>query len=481
VFFVAPLWLCVVVPILIAPMPLGAALVIRQRRAPAILAACMAIIGLAMAVGLGGGLFAGIGAAFVLVTHRAGLSIADLVGASNSDRSWTRSRARLVLTMTVAGQIGLSAAMARGAFVSGPLSRISGMIVPFGVSYFAFHGISYLVDVYRRRSAPENSIFRLAVYLILLPLVIAGPISFEATAPHLARRLPNVSDYSFGVRRLVIGVWKVFVMAALAASQADAVSALQPERLSVLQAWVGLASFTLRMYYSFSGYADMGLGLGRMLGIRLPENFRWPLVAESVGEFWRRWHLGLSAWFREYATVSIERDRVPPPSMATEALIVLLCGIWYGLGWTFVAWGVYHALLIAAEHSGLEAVIRRLPSILRHVYLIFAVSLGFVLLRSTTLADAWLFLRALAGANHPGSAARLTFGYDVWVMLAAGGVGCAPLSPIVRRWTVVIDALIVSGLMALFASVLFTWRGARLVTEPVIRFWRGSPGSAGRS
>jgi alginate O-acetyltransferase complex protein AlgI len=458
VFFVEPLWLCVLVPILIAPIPLGAALVIRQRRAPAALAACLALTGLAIAVSLGGGLFALIGAGFVLVTHRAGLSM-------------SHSRARLVLTISVAGQIALAAAMARGGFVNGPLSRVAGMMVPFGVSYFAFHGISYLVDVYRRRSSPEISQIRLAVYLMLLPMVTAGPVSFEAAAPQLARRLPNVSDYSFGVRRLVIGLWKVFVMAALTAAQADAVFALRPERLSVLQAWVGLAGVTLQMYYTFSGSADMGVGFGRMLGIRLPENFRWPLVAESVREFWRRWHIGLTAWFREYAAGSI----------AAEALVVLLCGIWYGVGWTFLAWGTYHALLIGAERSGLDAVLTRLPPMLRHVYLVLAVSLGFILLRCATLGEAWLFLRALVGANLRVSPARLTFGYDVWLALVAGAIGCAPLSPMVRRWTVVIDALIVSGLMALFASVLFTWRGARIVTDPVIRLWRGSPDGEGRS
>jgi alginate O-acetyltransferase complex protein AlgI len=465
VFFVEPLWLCTLIPILLAPIPLGASLAIRQRRMPAIEAACLTAAGLAIAVVLGGLLFAIIIAGLVLFTHRVALSIGD-----------AGPRARTTLTMAVLVHITLVIAIARGAFVDGPLSRIGGTLVPFGVSYFAFHGISYLVDVHRRRSAPERNRLRLAVYLILLPQVTAGPVTFEAATPQLARRLPSVSDYSFGVRRLVIGVWKVFVMAALAAAQADAIFALRPERLSAQQAWVGLASVTLQMYYAFSGYADMGIGLGRMFGIRLPENFRWPLVSESVREFWQRWHIGLAAWVREYADISNEREhnRTLRPSMAAEVLVVLFCGVWYGVGWTFVVWGGYHALLIAAEMSGLEAVVKRLPKILRHVYLVLVVSLGWILLRSATLGDAWTLLRALVGANAPAPPVRLTFGYDVWLMLAAGAIGCAPLSPMVRRWTVVVDALIVSGLMALFASVLFTWRGVRMVTDPVIRFWRGS-------
>jgi alginate O-acetyltransferase complex protein AlgI len=463
VFFVEPLWLCILFPILLAPIPLGASLAIRRRRTPALEAACLAAAGLAIAVVLGGLLFAIIIAGLVLFTHSVALSIRD-----------AGPRARTTLTMAVLVQIVLAVAITHGAFVDGPLSRIGGTIVPFGVSYFAFHGISYLVDVHRRRSPPERSRLRLAVYLILLPQVTAGPVTFEAATPQLACRLPSVSDYSFGVRRLVIGVWKVFVMAALAAAQADAIFALRPERLSAQQAWVGLASVTLQMYYAFSGYADMGVGLGRMFGIRLPENFRWPLVSQSVREFWRRWHIGLAAWFREYADISNERGRTSAPSIAAEVSVVLLCGVWYGVGWTFVVWGGYHALLIAAEMSGLEAIVKRLPKVLRHVYLVLAVSLGWILLRSATLGDAWTFLRALIGANAPVPSVRLPFGYDVWLMLTAGAIGCAPLSPMVRRWTVVVDALIVSGLMALFASVLFTWRGVRMVTDRVIRFWRGS-------
>ena len=477
-FFVEPLWLCVLIPILVAPIPVGASLVLRQHRAPAFEAVCLAASGFAIAIVLGGALFAVIAAGFVLFTHRVALSIAAPVDASSPYTSSTQSRARVRLILAVIAQIALVGAMARGALTESPLSRIGGRLVPFGLSLFAFHGISYLVNVYRRRVVPESGRLRLSVYLILLPQVVAGPVAFEAATPQLVRRLPSVSDYSFGVRRLVIGVWKAFVMAALAAAQADAVFALHPERLSPLAASVGLASFTLQIYYAFSGYADMAVGFGRMFGIRLPENFRWPLVAESVREFWRRWHIGLSAWFRVHVDVSSERRRASLPSIAAEAFVVLLCGVWYGAGPTFVVWGGYHALLIAAERAGLEAGLKRLPVALRHVYLVSAVSLGCLLLRSTTLGDAWMFLRALIGANAPVLRAPLTFGYDVWLTLAAGAIGCAPLSPMVRRWTVAIDALIVSGLMAALASVLFTWRCVRMVTEPVMRFWRGSPDAA---
>ena len=216
----------------------------------------------------------------------------------------------------------------------------------------------------------------------------------------------------------------------------------------------------------------MGLGFGRMLGLRLPENFRWPYVGHTVGEFWRRWHLGLSTWLREYAVQSPDRDRVPSPSVSREALVVLLCGIWYHAGWTFVAWGLYHAALIASERAGVDAIVKRLPILLRHVYLILVVMVGWVILRSQTLGGALLFLQTLAGLSPSSAGGGPTIERAVWLVLVAGAIGCAPLPQAIRRWTVAIDALILSLLMLLSAPVLFAWRCGSNVTTPALRLWR---------
>jgi alginate O-acetyltransferase complex protein AlgI len=383
------------------------------------------------------------------------------------------------LVAAVGVHLAMGAAISSTGVITGAVQGIGRTIVPFGVSYFAFHGISYVVDVYRRRAAAERSRFQLAVHLLLLPQIVAGPLAYEGVARQLARRWPSISDYSYGLRRLLIGVWKVFVMANLAGTQADAAFALRPGGLSAFQAWLGLISLTLQMYYGFSGYADMGIGLGRMLGIRLPENFRWPYVAETVREFWLRWHIGLSGWFREYADVSLTSD-VRRPSASREALVVVLCGVWYGLAWTFVVWGLYHAALIALERLGVEAAVKRLPVPLRHVYLIVVVMVGWVVLRSDTLGGAVLFLKALAGLNASALHARPAVAPELWLLLAAGAIGCAPLSPTIRRWTVVIDALIVSLLMMLFAAVLFAWRCGWIIATPVLRGWRWSMMRIGR-
>ena len=473
--FIEPIWLSILIPILFALVLLMASLAVRYwRRAAFDKAVFLAAAGLALAFVTGGAFFAALLVGFVLFTHWIALAIERAADRAKGGHPHGPPPARIWLAAAVGVQVAMVAAISRGGFVAGPLRGIAQMLVPFGVSYFALHGISYVFDVYRRRAAAERSRLQLAVHLLLLPQIVGAPLSYQGVARQLARQWPSISDYSYGVRRLLIGVWKVFVMAALAGRQADIAFALRPGGLTAFQAWLGLVGFTLQMYYGFSGYSDMGIGLARMVGIRLPENFRWPYVGDSVRDFWRRWHIGLSAWFRDYADLSLDADRVPPPSAGREALTVFLCAIWYGIGWTFVAWGVYHAALVAWEWFGGEALLRRVPAPLRHTYLLIVVMAGWVLLRSQTLGGALLYFKALAGLNVVAPQAQPPIGLGVWLVLAAGAIGCAPLFSTIRRWTVAIDALIVSLLMMLFAAVLFAWRCVWIVVSPMVRWWRWS-------
>jgi alginate O-acetyltransferase complex protein AlgI len=481
VLFIEPIWLSILIPILFALVLLIASLAVRHwRRAGFSKDASLSTAGLALAFVAGGPLFALVLVGFVLFTHWIAFAIERADDRRNRDAPAGSVPARVWLVIAVGVHLVMVAAISRAGIITGPLKGVGGTIVPFGVSYFAFHGVSYVVDVYRRRAAAECSRWQLAVHLLFLPQIVGGPLVYDGLSRPLARRWPSISDYSYGVRRLLIGVWKVFVIAALAGAQADAAFALRPGGLSAFQAWLGLVSLTVQMYYGFSGYSDMGIGLGRMLGIRLPENFRWPYVAETVREFWRRWHIGLSAWFREYADLSLDADRIPPPSAGREALVVLLCGIWYGAGWTFVVWGLYHAALIVLERFGVESAMKRLPVPVRHVYLIVTVMVGWVVLRSETLGGALLFLEALAGLNASAPRTGPMPSLEVWLVLAAGAIGCAPLFPTIRRWTVVIDALIVSLLMMQFAAALVARRCAWIIATPVLRWWRWSMMRVGR-
>jgi alginate O-acetyltransferase complex protein AlgI len=462
VFFTGPIWLSILLPILFAPLLLIVSLVgLPQRGVSFDKSVFLSTAGLALAFLTGGARFSALLVGFVLFTHWIALAIERSAG--RTKQAW--------LFVAVAAHVTMVVAILRAGLITGPLGSIPGTIVPFGVSYFAFHGISYVVDVYRRGTA-NRSRCQLAVHLLLLPLIVGGPVAYRGAAPYLAHGWPSLSDYSYGVRRLLIGAWKVFVMADLAGRQADMTFALRPTQLSAFMAWLGLVSLTVQMYYGFSGYADMGIGFGRMLGVRLPENFRWPYVGQTVREFWQRWHVGLTAWFREYADVPGDGDRVSRSSAGREALAVLLCGIWYGAAWTFVVWGLYHAVLIVLERAGLEAAVKRLPVALRHVYLMVLVMAGWVILRSETLSGAQLFLKALVGLNASTLRARPAIPVELWWVLAAGAIGCAPIFQAVRRWTVAIDAVILSLLMLLFAPVLFAWRCGSIAATPVLRWIR---------
>ncbi len=478
-FFTQPFWVSILIPIFVAPALLIVSLVAQPRRGDGFdTSVFLSVAGLAMAFVIGGAAFGAVLLGLVLFTHWIAFAIERAVDRGN-DPDAHRSSGGLWLGAAVAVHLSIAVAIVRADLMHGRPHGLAGALVPFGVSYFAFHGISYVVDVYRRRAEANPSRCQLAVHLLLLPMIVGGPVSYRSIAHQLAHRWPSLSDYSYGVRRLLIGVWKVFVVADLAGRQADAAFALRPAGLNVFAAWLGLASFTLQIYYAFSGYADMGLGVGRMVGIRLPENFRWPYVGQTVGEFWQRWHLGLSAWFREYATVSPDGERAVSPPALREALLVLLCGIWYGAGWPFVIWGLYHATLIALERAGMEAAVKRLPTFVRHLYLLAVVMAGWVILRSTTLDGGWLFFKALVGLNGSAVSRRPVVAPEVWLVLSAAVVGCAPVFQAVRRWTVAIDGLILALLMFLFAPFLFAWRCGSMVITPIVRWWRSSPLRAG--
>jgi D-alanyl-lipoteichoic acid acyltransferase DltB (MBOAT superfamily) len=472
VFFTQPFWVSVLVPVFLAPILLIISLVVQPRRGDGFdTSVFLSIAALAMAFVVGGTLLVVVLLGFVLFTHAIAFAIERAL--NREDYQSSRGlQARVWLVAAVAVHLAMVAAIMHAGLMTVRPRGSVGILVPFGVSYFAFHGISYLVDVYRRRVVANHSRCQLAVHLMLLPMIAGGPVNYQGIAPQLAHGWPSLSDYSYGVRRLVIGVWKIFVVAELAGRQADSVFALRPVGLNALAAWLGLASVTLQIYYAFSGYSDMGLGLARMVGIRLQENFRWPYIGQTVGEFWQRWHLGLSAWFREYTTLSLDGDRCALPPAMREAVVVVLCAIWYGAGWPFVAWGFYHAALILAERAGLGAALKRLPAFARHVYVLVAVAVGWVILRSQTVDGALLFLKALAGQNASALSRPPTVALEVWLVLVTAAIGCAPVFQAVRRWTVAIDGLILALLMLLFAPFLFAWRCGSMVVAPLARWWR---------
>ena len=313
------------------------------------------------------------------------------------------------------------------------------VLLPIGISFFTFHAISYVVDVYRGDAIAQKSPVHAALYLLLFPQLIAGPIiRYREIADQLAKRSVALSDFAYGVRRFVIGLAKKMLIANVVARPADQIFGLPAGQLGPAQAWVGIACYTIQIYFDFSGYSDMAIGLGRMFGFQFPENFRWPYISHTVQEFWRRWHISLSAWFRDYLYVPLGGSRVPLRRTYVNLVTVFfLCGLWHGASWNFVVWGLFHGAFLVLERIGLAHQIRRLRPGLQHLYLLTVVMVGWVFFRADTLRGAVAFLGAMAGmaASEPTPYTLHWFlTPEVVLALGLGAIGSTPLIPAVARW-----------------------------------------------
>jgi alginate O-acetyltransferase complex protein AlgI len=312
------------------------------------------------------------------------------------------------------------------------------VLLPIGISFFTFHAISYVVDVYRRDATAQKSPVHAALYLLLFPQLIAGPIiRYRDLADQLARRTVTIDDFAYGIRRFVIGLGKKVLIANVVAVPADKIFTMPVTQLSAGHAWLGIVCYTVQIYFDFSGYSDMAIGLGRMFGFRFPENFRWPYVASTVQEFWRRWHISLSTWFRDYLYVPLGGNRVSTARMYGNLIgVFFLCGLWHGASWNFVIWGLWHGMFLVIERvTGLRAATHRVhpfAAVPRHVYTLVVVLIGWVFFRADTLPGAIAFLEAMSGLSRAAPTpftVRWFLTTDVWLALAAGIVGSTPWLP----------------------------------------------------
>jgi alginate O-acetyltransferase complex protein AlgI len=316
-----------------------------------------------------------------------------------------------------------------------PLAHI---LLPIGISFYSFHAISYVVDVYRRDAIAQKSPVHAALYLLLFPQLIAGPIvRYRDLADQLKERRVTADDFAYGIRRFVTGLGKKLLVANTVAVAADGIWKLEPAQWNASLAWLGLVCYTLQIYFDFSGYSDMAIGLGRLFGFRFPENFRHPYVADSVQDFWRRWHISLSSWFRDYLYVPLGGNRGAPARTYLNLVVVFfLCGLWHGASWNFVIWGLFHGAFLVIERLGLSALLARFPAAVRHAYLLLVVMVGWVFFRAETLPQAIAFLGALVGMGgaQPSPFALGWFLHsELWLALVAGVVGSLPMGPWLLR------------------------------------------------
>ncbi|MFZ3044429.1 MAG: MBOAT family protein [Desulfatirhabdiaceae bacterium] len=357
---------------------------------------------------------------------------------------------RLILTGVVILNIGLLAAFKYGNFlvdnlniflnvVSVPQITIDKVHLPIGISFFTFQAMSYVIDVYRNPFLVQKKFSSLALYISLFPQLIAGPIvRYQDIAGQMADRRMTLHDFSRGFERFIWGLGKKVLIANPLANRADEIFAIASGDLTTGLAWYGIVCYTLQIFFDFSGYSDMAIGLGRMFGFRFLENFQYPYISQSIQEFWRRWHMSLSTWFRDYLYIPLGGNRKGPARTYFNLMFVFfLCGLWHGSSWTFVIWGLFHGIFLVLERTAFGRFITGLWRPLRHGYAMLIVMTGWVFFRAETLKIAFRYLEAMAGfAKGDGVIHYFAFYWDNKIALAClfGMVCSLPLAQWLSRF-----------------------------------------------
>ena len=316
-----------------------------------------------------------------------------------------KKRSKLFLTASVALSLALLAYCKYADFFLSSVNAVTGLsfkllhvTLPIGISFYTFQILSYVVDVYRGSVPAQKSFLKLGTYIAMFPQLIAGPIvRYAEIAPQLDSRQTTLEDVSSGACRFVIGLSKKVLLANVLY---ELITAFQQSRdLSVLYFWLYAVSFTLQLYFDFSGYSDMAIGLGRIFGFRFQENFNYPYISGSITEFWRRWHISLGSWFRDYVYIPLGGNRVSKAKWLRNILVVwMLTGLWHGASWNFVLWGLGFAILLVAEKLVYGRLLQR-THVLKHVYTLLLVTLSFVLFNADSVSEAVSQLGAMFGAG----------------------------------------------------------------------------------
>jgi alginate O-acetyltransferase complex protein AlgI len=325
--------------------------------------------------------------------------------------------------------------VALGAVGLGTL-EIGAVHLPLGISFFTFQAMSYVIDVYRGSARVARNPMDLGLYIALFPQLIAGPIiEYEDVAEQIRDRRVTLLGTSYGIRRFLLGLAKKVLIANTLAVPADQIFGLPADQLTPALAWLGILCYTLQIYFDFSGYSDMAIGIGHMLGFRFMENFRWPYISQSIREFWRRWHISLSSWFRDYLYIPLGGNRHGGLRTGFNLVLVFfLCGLWHGASWTFVVWGLYHGAFLVLERSRFGAWMDAMPRPVRHAYVLLAVMVGWVFFRAESFDQAWRYLGAMAGFAE-GAPTLRPIGYYLRAdFLLALGAGLVCATPLWTRW-----------------------------------------------
>lgn len=343
-----------------------------------------------------------------------------------------RGRARLVVASSVIINLALLGFFKYADFLMGIVNEVTGLSLaglslplPVGISFYTFQTMSYTIDVYRKEAPAQHDILSFGCYVAMFPQLIAGPIiRFKTIAHQLRQRRENVRDFAGGIGRFTVGLGKKVLLANNAGLLWDSVSAggTQPAMLSV---WLGILGFAFQIYFDFSGYSDMAIGLGQMFGFHFPENFQYPYISRSITEFWRRWHISLGQWFREYVYIPLGGNRRHP--VRNIVIVWFLTGLWHGASVNFILWGLYYGSFLLLEKFVLKPWMTAWPSWLSRVYTLVIVYFGWLLFASEDLGQIGGFLRAMfnaGGGAVMGSGIYLL--YTNLLLLVLMGIGATP-------------------------------------------------------
>lgn len=371
------------------------------------------------------------------------------------DKTKKKSLKKSVFFLAVIFNLGLLIYFKYTHFVMENLNiSVKPIHLPLGISFFTFQALSYLIDIYRKTTPNDRNPIRFGLYMALFPKLIMGPITpYHNLSKQIQdpKRKISLDDFSEGVKRFIFGLGKKVLIADTVARTANQIFAVPAEHQTASLAWLGIITYTLQIYFDFSGYSDMAIGIGRMCGFKLPENFKYPYIAKSIKEFWTRWHISLAQWLRDYLFLpiaysmlrKIKQDRLLRIKAEDWAYYVgafftfLLIGIWHGANWTFFIWGALYGLLLVIEHAGLRKFMKRKIPFIRIFYTQLMVIIAWVFFRSDSLGYAFAYLKAMFGFGtgkniyyYP----ALYLNAEIMFFMIIGIVGCFPLFPKLKEW-----------------------------------------------
>ena len=314
---------------------------------------------------------------------------------------------------------------------------MANLALPKGISFFTFQALSYVIDVYRRDVEAEKNLFHVMLYISFFPQLIAGPIvKYHDIQEQIRSRKTDSGEIAAGMRRFILGLAKKVLISNVMAVTADALFAAPMGEMNILSAWTAAIAYLFQIYFDFSGYSDMAIGMGRIFGFTFQENFRYPYISQSIQEFWRRWHISLSTWFKEYLYIPLGGNRKGKVRTCVNKLIVFFStGLWHGADWTFVIWGLWHGMFMLLE----EVIpVKKLPRLLRHVYTLLVVVIGFVMFRADTFTQGIQITgKMFAGWSFQASQMNLVLQqmtplFILTVIIAV--IACMPVLKWVKEW-----------------------------------------------